>query len=215
MRLGSFRFRPPWWGVVLAAAGCAAGLALGQWQSGRADEKRAAAAQVQRVALRGEFLPKLAILLDNKVHHGKAGYQVVQAFRTVETRHVLVNRGWIAAPPLREQLPPVRTPAGEHAIEGVRLERLPQAYALAGTKREGPVWQNVTVEEFSRWSGLKLEPFVLEQHSPLADGLARDWPPRGAGAEKNEAYALQWYSLAALSVVLLVVLGFRRENSSS
>ena len=35
--------------------------------------------------------------------------------------------------------------------------------------------------------------------------------PRGSGAEKNENYALQWYSLAALSIVLWIVLSFRRD----
>jgi surfeit locus 1 family protein len=70
----------------------------------------------------------------------------------------------------------------------------------------------VEVATFAAWSGLKLEPYVLEQHSPLADGLARNWPNPDAGAEKNESYALQWYSLAALSIVLFVVLSFRRAR---
>ena len=62
------------------------------------------------------------------------------------------------------------------------------------------------------WSGLKLEPYVLEQHSPLADGLARNWPRADAGVDVHESYALQWYSLAALSAVLFVALGIRRER---
>src|SRR5262245_38149758 len=211
MTPGRLRFRARWWGAGLAAAGCAAGIALGNWQSGRAEEKRAAGAAVQRLALRGEFVPRLSVFLDNKVHHGQAGYQVVQAFRTVEGRHVLVNRGWIAAPPRRDQLPALQTPAGEVTLQGVRLARLPLAYELEGTKRTGPVWQNVTVEEFSRWSGLKLEPYVLEQHSALPDGLARDWPRPEQGIEKHESYALQWYSLAVLSVFLFLALSFKRD----
>jgi surfeit locus 1 family protein len=51
---------------------------------------------------------------------------------------------------------------------------------------------------------------VIEQHSDLPDGLARDWAPHDAGAEKHEGYALQWYSLAALAVVLALVLSFRK-----
>jgi cytochrome oxidase assembly protein ShyY1 len=51
---------------------------------------------------------------------------------------------------------------------------------------------------------------VIEQHSDLPDGLARDWPPHDLGIEKHQGYALQWYSLAALAVVLLIVLSFRR-----
>jgi cytochrome oxidase assembly protein ShyY1 len=51
---------------------------------------------------------------------------------------------------------------------------------------------------------------ILEQHSPAPDGLLREWPRPDLGVEKHESYALQWYSLAGLAVVLFVVLSFRR-----
>lgn len=214
------RFRARWWAVALAAAGCAAGIALGNWQSGRAEEKRAAGAALKPVALRGEWLPKFTVFLDNKIYRGRPGYHVVQPFRIAlvgegQMRHVLVNRGWVAAGPRREQLPEIRTPAGELALQGLRLERFPRAYEGAAMKPEGRVWQNVATDEFAARFGLALEPYVIEQHSALEDGLVRDWPRPDAGAEMNEAYALQWYSLAGLAVVLLVVLGFRREKSPS
>jgi surfeit locus 1 family protein len=208
----AYSFRPRWWAALLAAAGCIAGVLLGNWQSGRADEKRAAAAQERRLELRGEFLERYTVLLDNKVNRGRPGYHVVQPLRVADGRHVLVNRGWVAAPVHRETLPQLRTPHGPQLVEGRVLDHFPRAYAPAGTKPEGRVWQNVEVATFAAWSGLKLEPYVLEQHSPLADGLARNWPSPEAGYEKNESYALQWYSLAALSVVLFLVLSFRRER---
>ena len=203
-----FRFRPPWWGLALAAAGCAAGIALGHWQSGRADEKRAAGA-VQRVELRGEFMPKHTVLLDNKLRRGRPGYEVVQPFRIAGDGIVLVNRGWVAAGASRERLPEVRTPAGEIQLEGVRRERFARAYEPAGAGPAGTVWPNVTRERFSAWSGLALESWVVEQRSALDDGLHRAWPAPDSGAEKSEAYALQWYSLAALSVILLLVLNLK------
>lgn len=208
------RFRPPWWGVLLAAAGFAAGLALGHWQSGRADEKRAAAG-APHLALRGEFLARYTVLLDNKLRRGRPGYEVVQPFRIAGSGLVLVNRGWIAAGPSRQQLPQIRTPAGEVRLEGVRRDHFARAYEPAGAKPEGWVWVNATPERFTAATGLALEAWVFEQHSNLEDGLARDWPASEPGAEKNEAYAFQWYSLAALSVVLLVVLGLKREKTSS
>ncbi len=71
--------------------------------------------------------------------------------------------------------------------------------------------QNLDIAEFARETGLALQPRVIEQHGGPADGLLREWPRPGAGAEKNAAYALQWYSLAALAVVLAVVLSFRKN----
>ena len=212
----SFRFRPPWWGAALAAAGCAAGIALGNWQTDRAAQKRAAAAAVERVELRGELDAAHTVYLDNKLRHGRPGYEIVQPLRLADGRRVLVNRGWIAATESRDRLPPLRTPAGEVSVWGERREHFAQALAPGAAPEEaGRVWQNVTVARFASWSGLALEPWVLEQHSALDDGLVRDWPAAGFGAEVNESYALQWYSLAALSVILFFALNFKRERRES
>jgi surfeit locus 1 family protein len=207
-----YSFRPRGWALALGAGACAAGILLGNWQAGRAEQKRAAAAQERRMELRGEFLERYTVLIDNKLNRARPGYHVVQPLRLADGRHVLVNRGWVAAPAHREQLPQLRTPAGQHAIEGRVLEHFPRAYAPSGAKPEGRVWQNVEVATFAVWSGLALEPFVLEQHSPLADGLARNWPAPDSGVHMHESYSLQWYSLAALAVVMTIALGFRRER---
>lgn len=222
MRRG-YSFRPPLWALLLATAACAAFVALGQWQSGRALEKRAAGVSAEPVAVRGVFLAPYTVLLDNKLLRGRAGYHVVQPLRLAgegPPRHVLVNRGWLAAGSSRAALPSVRTPAGEVLVEGLRRSRLPQAYgrdepvaSRAGGSPE--VWQNATLERFAAWSGLVLEPLVIEQHSMLDDGLVRDWPPPGAGVDVHQSYALQWYTFAAASVALLAVLGWRRDGPAA
>src|ERR1700740_2427469 len=97
-----YSFRPRLWALALGIALCAAGIALGRWQSGRADAKRAAAHSAQRIVVHGEFLPERSVLLDNKLRHGRAGYEVVTPLRLAEGIHVLVNRGWIEASPRRE-----------------------------------------------------------------------------------------------------------------
>jgi surfeit locus 1 family protein len=140
---------------------------------------------------------------------------VIQPFRIAGAGLVLVNRGWIAAGPDRGRLPEIRTPAGEVRIAGVRRERFARVYEPAGAKPEGRVWPNMTPERFAAGSGLRVEPWVLEQHGSLDDGLVRDWPAPEAGAEKHDAYALQWYSLAVLSVVLLLVLNLRNDRTRS
>lgn len=205
-----YSFRPRLWALALAGAACAAGIGLGNWQSRRADEKRALAEHVQRIAVAGEFLPERGVLLDNKLRGGRAGYEVVTPLRLAEGIHVLVNRGWVAAPPRREQLPQVVTPPGRLRIEGVVLSHLPRTLKL-GDPPKGPVRQSVEVQEFAAESGLTLQAFVIQQHSDTGDGLARDWPPPDAGVEKNQAYAFQWYSLAALALVLGVVFSFRKK----
>jgi surfeit locus 1 family protein len=202
-----YSFRPRLWALALAAAACAAGIALGNWQLRRADEKRQTH---PAVAVAGEFVPRYTVYLDNKMRHGRIGYEIVTPLRLAGSQsHVLVNRGWIEAGKTRDALPEVSTPAGELRIEGIALEGFPRMWSLAGAK--GKVRQSLDVEAYAAQTGLALETRVIEQHSDTRDGLARDWPPRESGAEKNQAYALQWYSLAALAVVLAIVLSFRKN----
>lgn len=207
-----YSFRARAWPLAAAAAACAAGIALGLWQAGRADEKRSLGAQVQRIAVHGEFLPERTVLLDNKLRAGRVGYEVVTPLRLAEGIHVLVNRGWVAAPPRREKLPEVATPRGRVRVEGVVLARLPRPLKL-GEDAKGPVRQRLELQAFAAETGLPLQAFVIEQHAGPADGLARDWPRPEAGAEKNDAYALQWYSLAALALVLGLVFGLRKREA--
>lgn len=242
MRPAGFAFRPRWWGFLLASGACAAGISLGNWQSARAEERRAAAAALdaaprtpavalpaaavdatslalKHVVVRGEFLHDYTVLLDFRAHRGRSGYHVVQPMRIAQSGlHVIVLRGWVAADAHRERLPALVTPAGEQRIEGIALQRLPQFFELSAATdncRPGPlpcVWQNLRIDSFGAWSGLALQPLLIEQRSDLRDGLARDWERPEAGFRTNEMYALQWYSLAALSVVLFVALSFRREK---
>ncbi len=200
--------------MALSAAACAAGIALGNWQTERAAGKRAAAAAQLPLKLRGELLAQHTIYLQNRPHHGKTGYYVVQPLRQADGRNVLVLRGWSSV----NVLPPA--PRGDVILEGVRRQGLPRVYEAGSASAAGNVRQNITVGEYAAWSGLVLEPYVIEQHSALVvtqpqappDSLVRDWPRADAGAEKNESYALQLYSLAVLSLILFLVLSFKIEK---
>ena len=221
MRLAGLRFRPRLWAFALASAGCAAGVLLGNWQSGRAAEKRTALAALQRIVVSGEFLPQYTVLLDFRVHRGRPGYHVVQPLRVTQGReYVLVLRGWVAADARRERLPQIVTPAGEQRVEGLVLERLPQyleQQAAQDACRFGPlpcVRQNLRIEDFAAWTGLPMKRIVIEQSNELADGLLRDWSRPESAFLKNEMYALQWYSLAALCVILFLVLSVRRDDAA-
>jgi surfeit locus 1 family protein len=126
--------------------------------------------------------------------------------------HVLVKRGWVAAPLDRSRLPDVATPDGPVVVDGLALapnsrflELSPQASV------DGAVWQNVTVDRVAQATGLAFQPIVLEQHSPAPDGLLRDWPTPVAASSKHYGYAFQWGAMAVTIVVLDVVFLVRRR----
>ena len=62
--------------------------------------------EFRRVEARGAYVPDSTVLLDNRIHAGRVGYEVVMPLRLGDSRmHVLVNRGWIAGTGDRTRLP--------------------------------------------------------------------------------------------------------------
>jgi surfeit locus 1 family protein len=67
------------------------------------------------------------------------------------------------------------------------------------------VWQNLTIERFHAWSGLALQPIVVFQQNASDDKLQRvSVAPEatGLGADRHRGYALTWFGLAIVTLVL-------------
>lgn len=230
------RRRPGWLPTVAAIAGIALTAAAGNWQLERAHEKgrsqqaydRGAAdapsalsaapadaeqLRFRRVQVTGEFVPQAAVLLDNKVLAGVAGYHVIMPLRIAGSpKYVLVNRGWVAAGADRSRLPDVRTPAGSVTVVGIAV--LPGRFLeLSGAEASGPVWQNLTIERYRRRMQLDIQPVVIEQYNDPGDGLARSWSRPDFGIAKHYGYAVQWFSLCGLIAFLYVFFHVRRARS--
>lgn len=234
------RFRPTRWPTLGAIALIVATLLLGNWQRHRAAEKtalqaqydamraagpapitaflgelreRPAALRYRALTLRGEYEGAQQIYLDNRVHEGRAGYEVVTPFRIEGVvERVLVDRGWIAQGASRAQLPFVPTAKGVREIVG-RVNLPPQHYVeLARQEAPTVLWQNLDIARLSAHSGLPLLPIVIELDERERDGLVRAWPEPNFGREQHVSYMVQWYSLAALTLVLYVALNWRKTE---
>lgn len=224
--------------TLAAAAGIALTLALANWQLDRAHEKEGRAARLgllardppvslaaaevraedvewRQVTVRGRFEPRYGVLIDNRIRRGVAGYHVVMPIEIGSTsggsRYVLVNRGWIAGNPERARLPDVRTPQGLVEITGLAVTPSRRFLELSSRTAEGRVWQNLTLERYREAFSLPLQPVVIQQESPLDDGLAREWDPPNLGVEKHYGYAFQWLALALTILVFYLVTHVRRH----
>ena len=233
-RFGGFAFRPGLWPSVAALVTVAVTVSLGDWQTRRAEQKLRAQQHIEErahgpavdlpaspvraedladfpVRARGEFVGAHTLFLDNKVLHGVVGYHVLTPFRIAGGNlHAMVNRGWVAAGPRRDRLPQIRTPEGELNIEGVAIVPARFHYELGRDAGAGPVVQNLGLERMAERTGLRLQPIVLYQTSDNGDGLVRAWERADAGENMHRGYALQWYLLAALTVVLYVTYSIKR-----
>ncbi len=235
-----YRFRPGLVPTLTMLVIAVTTIALGNWQTRRAQEKLAlqenldrlgsapvatlpsvpVAAQdwvLRRVSVRGEYAASQMTLIDNRVHNGIPGYHVVMPLRIEGSAlHILVNRGWVAAGARRDQLPSIQTPAGALTVEGVaivpgsnpyELSRAPEANANAG-----PIRQNLVIARVAAEQGLALQPLVILQGSAAADGLLRDWPRPDARTDNHRAYALQWYAMALVAVLLWIAFNFKKSD---
>jgi surfeit locus 1 family protein len=224
--------RGRFWPTLATVVGVAITLALGNWQLGRGAQKRELKARfeaqtaqppihvgaqaldagdmdLRRAEARGVFDPRHTVFIDNRIHRGTPGYHVVMPLKIEGSeRYVLVNRGWIARPPVRAELPQVRTPPGPVTVSGVVV---PPGRALELSKEviEGRVWQNLTIERYRKAIPIVIQPFVLRQDSALDDGLVRAWPAPDFGIEKHYGYAFQWFALAATLAIFYAVTQFR------
>ncbi|HXF65085.1 MAG TPA: SURF1 family protein, partial [Burkholderiales bacterium] len=165
-----------------------------------------------RVTVRGRFVPRHAVFLDNRVLRGVAGYHVVMPLAIGGgPLHVLVNRGWVAAGPDRSRLPEVRTPEGPVELTGLALVPGGRFLELSSRVIEGPVWQNLTIERYREAVPIPVQPVMIQQESDLEDGLVREWSPPDLGVERHYGYAFQWLAIAATILALYLVTHVRRS----
>ena len=174
----------------------------------------------------GQYDASHQFLLDNISHAGQAGYEVLTPLMLADGRTVLVNRGWL---PLRDRqrasLPDITLVSGVAANSEspllhlrTRVDELPSTGLAAG--RAPPTTDNVwpkltsfpTTAELSAALGRAIETRQLLLAADQSAGYVRDWQPPNAsfGPERHISYAIQWWSLGLLAVVLYVVINLKK-----
>jgi surfeit locus 1 family protein len=171
----------------------------------------------RRVSLRGEYVREWPLYLDNRPMHGVAGFYVLMPFKIEGSdQHVLLVRGWQPRNPAnRTQMPLLKTPEEVIQLEGVIRPGMDKVMQLGASEayKPGVILQNLDIADGARQMGFRMPEFVLNQTTDTADGLLRDWTLPSVGADKNRAYAFQWYALSLMAVIFFVVTGFRRGKS--
>jgi surfeit locus 1 family protein len=225
--------REPAWRRVVPTLATIAGVivfvAAGNWQRGRMDDKLRLRAQLDAatattavplpqhvgdwaawryrpVVASGTFDAARQILIDNRVHAGVVGYDVVTPLLMNDGRVVLVDRGFVPGGVSRSVLPSVPPAPGDVTVRG-RVNGPPSGYVEFGRGAPaGPVWQHLDPARIAAATGVALLPVDIEATAPTGgdEALMRDRPAPDFGIEKHWIYMLQWYSFAALAVVLWV-----------
>ncbi|MGB5133070.1 MAG: SURF1 family protein [Steroidobacteraceae bacterium] len=222
--------------TVVAAGAVLLFIALGNWQLGRAAEKRAidddfsragpalplppasvAVPRYQRVTANGHYDAAHQFLLDNMSESGAAGVHVLTPLVLSDGSAVLVDRGWVPFGASRDALPDITVRATPRTISG-RLDELPRpGIELAAPTGTG--WPRLVsyphMPELAAALGRELRPRRILLDAPDPDGYVRNWRVAGTSAERHLGYAIQWYAFAATAVAGWLALGLRRRGQET
>lgn len=227
---------PGWVTTCAALLGLMLTLSASYWQFGRAREKAALRQQYlerqampphdlhagvppldaisfRKVRVSGRYVAEKAILLDNRLRAGAAGYEIVVPLQiSGSSRHILINRGWVVRARERSDLPLINVPAGEVTIVGTAIVPGPGALELSDETVEGRVWQNLNISRYRERQGLETLDFVVNEESEQGDGLDRKRTEPGFGIQTHQSYAVQWLLFAALIIFFYIYHGFLRKK---
>ena len=209
-------------------------LRLAFWQFDRAAEKHAlelaaatatvtvtlrAAATVrpfQRAELVGEYLPAESFLLDNRIHHRRAGYHVATPFALADGGVVMVLRGWLANDGRREVLPVIPPPPrGRVTIGGAFVTDSANAVVLSDVTQQGRLRQQLDLAAIAAETGLSLMTLAFVLMPSAADSLTPIVWRTNFKSAQSTIYAWQWLTFALLTVVFYVILGRRRGGEAT
>ncbi len=238
MKFAGRKFSPAWWSFLLTIAGVGLFVALGLWQLERAAFKDSvklkyeqrlaqdyqalgsdddlADVQYRKLKFTGRFQNSQHFLLDNQVHQGRAGYQVITPLLLTDSDSiVLVNRGWAAWGDSRQPLPEILPPQASAEVSGIAFVPGDPALSLGEVKLNGD-WPQlilyVDIKALQQQYSPHVLPMVLWLAPEQPDAYVRDWDPIWLPPEKSRAYAVQWFSFAGVALIMFVIMNLRKTE---
>ncbi|RKP27575.1 SURF1 family-domain-containing protein [Syncephalis pseudoplumigaleata] len=170
--------------------------------------------EYRRFYARGTFLHDREILVGPRTRgEGSVGYVVVTPFRRDNGQIILVKRGWIPLDKKEQATRPESLVTDEVIVEGMlRQDEMRNAFS-PDNEPEQHKWFNVDVAEMAAHAGTSA--ILLEQlsdESPsvfgelAAKGIPIGRPPVVEVRNMHAQYAFTWYSLSALTAIMLAMM---------
>ncbi len=230
------RFTPSWGISLLAVLMILLFTRLGFWQLQRADEKTHMLSshrefakqtpilwqassklpkQYQQIKVQGHFLPKV-LLHDNQHYQHQFGYHVISPILLVNGRVVLVDRGWVAGDVSRQILPITNAPVGRVKIVGSVYYPSEKNWVLGQVieekRKDLAVIELIDTQLISQVLHKSVYPFIIRLGDHEAGGYIRDWSIVAMPPMRHYAYALQWFAMALVILILFIALNIRTKK---
>ena len=175
--------------------------------------------QYRQVLLEGRYDNAHVFLLDNRIHAGQVGFEVVQPFHGNDGSIAFVNRGWLPQGASRVNLP--LPPLVQEAVllQGSVYVPVGEQLVLVNIQ-PGAEWpklvQTLDVAELIQLSGIDATTRVFAYSIRLAEAtpgvLLRNWPVISTTPEKHRGYAVQWFAMATALVLLYLYYSTRKRE---
>ncbi|WP_018577084.1 SURF1 family protein [Legionella shakespearei] len=233
------RFTPNWIMIVLATVFIALFTRLGFWQIQRADEKATMLAaeetrarqapvfwnetkqlplQYQRLKVEGVYL-KEVFLLDNQHHQHQFGYDVLSPLQLADGTVLIVDRGWVPGDNSRQSFPEIQIPPGTIKIQGSSYFPSKNQWLLGEgieEKQHGiKIIEALDTNLLSQILQKKVYPFIIRMDKQDAYGFVREWAIVSMPPQRHLAYALQWFAMAFVILIIFVALNLKKKNEET
>lgn len=225
----NYRFAPSWSMAILAGLAISFLSYLGLWQLDRAHQKQKMIMaqtqqmrqlpiawhalmnnpqQYQQITITGDYMP-FAFLLDNQHYQHQFGYNVLTPVLISPDNIVLVDRGWVAGNTDRRQLPSVTFLQKKVLLTGQVYYPSANPLLLGDAYEQKTnnlvIIESIDTQLISQFLHKSVYPFIIRMSKTAANGYTREWPVVSMPPERHNAYALQWFLMAF--VVLIIFIG--------
>lgn len=165
-------------------------------------------------------LKKTAVPLvfwDNVTFESKVGYRVFQVMSVVndgQPMGLLVELGFIKGEKSRALLPEVRDVLESQTIQGRVFEKSQNPLSMdlqPEAMQRGLRIQNLNLEQLGDYLDIQLLPFALQPDRNEEQPLPLIWKPYPMTSDKHFGYAFQWFSMAGVYALLVVLIVVRRK----
>lgn len=172
--------------------------------------------QYMPVVMSGTYDNAHNFLLDNRIYEGQAGFEVLTPFDTEQGEKVIVNRGWIAQNAYRDILPAIETVDGRVELRGAVYVPLGEQFML-GEETLGQDWpriiQSLDIQNMAQaLNQHELFPYTVRLDALSPGVYLRNWPVISTTPEKHRGYAIQWFTMASVLLILYCYVSTRPED---
>lgn len=232
------RFRPTFWTTAIVVPALGILVALGVWQLQRREWKHDLLARIAaeraadprdlvevltgpeearayaHVEADGELDVTRGVHVFAAAGQGGADYRVIAPLDYGDGRMILVDLGTITEAEKAGLKTPVPSQAGGAIhVAGILRPSEPAGWTTAAPDLKANRWYSRDVPAIAAALGLKdLPPYVLQAETPNAGGLPRPVPFQPELADNHLAYAVTWFSLALILVVIYVLFHLKRTD---